>query len=252
MQHRAAAPLALPESMFSGRWVMSGSGAGRERRRTGWANMLRRGLYGLLLWISQPLNAMAAGDNPAAEAEPKARRATIDIRLQPAEGPGEMPGWRVGYSTVDPRIAPALSPLAERLRRQRWNFDRSLPNLRAGVGLDIDLPEAGNLHLNLLPPRSHVHNAAQGLRWQLSADDSGDTARIWSLGGTLDRVSSGDKPGETGEQRLTVTPQLVLDVDALAGMKGDARMMIQRAQWRDSQSGEDLGQVWQVNLRWRF
>ena len=230
---------------------MSASGGGRERRRKGWVNVLRRGLYGLMLWISQPFSAEAA-DDAAAQAEPKARRATIDIQVQPAENPGDPAGWRVGVSTSDPRMMPALSPLAERLRRQRWNFDRNLPNLRAGIGLDIDLPDAGNLHLNLLPPKSNVGPSAQGLRWKLSADDIGNTGKLWSLGGTLDRVRSSDGPGEPGEQKLTVTPQLMLDVDALAGMKGDARLMIQRAQWRDGQSGEDLGQVWQVNLRWRF
>lgn len=231
---------------------MSGTGSGRERRRKGLINLLRRGMYGVLLWISQPLNAMAADEGRAVDAEPKMRKATIDIQVQPAENVGELPGWRVGYSTSDPRMAPMLTPLAERLRRHRWDFDRSLPNLRAGIGLDIDLPQAGNLHLNLLPPRSNA-NAAQGLRWKLTADESDANKQVWwSLGGTLDRVRKGERPGEMGEQTLVLTPQLMLDVDALAGMKGDAKLMIQRAQWRDGMSGEDLGQAWQVNLRWRF
>ena len=230
---------------------MSGSGSGRERRRKGLINLLRRGIYGLLLWISQPLNAMAADEGQAAEAGLKERRATIDIQVQPSAKSGDLPGWRVGYHTSDPRMAPMLTPLAERLRRQRWDFDRSLPNLRAGIGLDIDLPQAGNLHLNLLPPKSNA-TTGQGLRWQLSADETGDTDKVWSVGATLDRARSGQTPGQMGEQTVVLTPQLMLDVDALAGMKGDAKLMIQRAQWRDGQSGEDLGQVWQVNLRWRF
>ncbi|AXQ27857.1 hypothetical protein D0B54_03825 [Solimonas sp. K1W22B-7] len=65
-------------------------------------------------------------------------------------------------------------------------------------------------------------------------------------------MRSGEKPGETGEQKLAVTPQLLLDVDAITGMKGDARLVIQRAQWRDGQGGADSGRVWQINLRWRF
>lgn len=231
---------------------MSGTpGSSREQRRKGWINMLRRGSYAVLLWISQPFNATAADDGQAAGAEPVARRATIDIEALPAERPDEAPGWRVGVTSTDPRIAPTLSPLVERLRGRRWDFDRRFPNLRGGIGVDIDLPEAGNLHLNLLPPRRD-NATGQGLRWQLSVDEEQDLRRVWSLGGTLDRVRNGDSPGQLGEPKLAITPQLILDVDALTGMSGDARLTVQRAQWRDSRSGDDVGRVWQVNLRWRF
>lgn len=231
---------------------MSGTvGRGRERRRKDVVNLLRRGLYAVLLWISHPLNAAAADGGQAAKAEAAPRRATIDIQALPSALPGEPPGWRVGVSTDDPRAAPALSPLIQHLRGRRWDFDRNFPSLRGGIGLDVDLPEAGNLHLNLLPPR-RGNASGEGLRWQLSADESQDLRQLWSVGGTVDRVRSGESPGQLGEQKLALTPQLILDVDALTGMNGDARLIVQRAQWRDSRSGEDVGRVWQVNLRWRF
>lgn len=230
---------------------MSGTGGGgRERRRKGVVNLLRRSLYAVLLWISHPLTAAAADEGQGGNAEAAPRQATIDIRTLPAELPGEPPVWRVGVSTDDPRAAPVLSPLVQRLRSRRWDFDRRFPNLRGGIGLDVDLPQAGNLHLNLLPPRRD-NATGQGLRWQLSADESQDLRQVWSIGGTVDRVRSGDGPGQMGDSRLALTPQLILDVDALAGMSGDARLTLQRAQWRD-RSGEDIGRVWQVNLRWRF
>jgi len=223
---------------------------GREQRRKGWVNVLRRGIYAALLWVSHPLNAAAADDGSAAEAQP--RRATIDIQALPAEGPAEARSWRVGISSSDPRAAPALAPLIERLRNRSWKFDdRRFPSLRGGIGVDIDLPEAGNLHLNLLP-RKDKAVTGDGLRWKLSADESDDRQQKWSLGGTLDRVRSGDGPGQPGESKLAVTPQLILDVDALTGMSGDAKLTLQRAQWRDSRSGEDVGRVWQINVRWRF
>lgn len=225
---------------------------GRERRRKGSRNLLRRGLYAVLLWLS-PHTPSAAAAPSEAPASPKALSATLTIEAQPANSTGVASSYRIAFVPPDSRIAAPLRRAADLLRTRTWEFNDNLLSLRGGVKLALDLPDGGNLHLDLFPDED---NPDRGRRWKLTTPAEDGRTGLWSIGGSVIVI---DELRERGpyragtDRQFTVAPQLVLDMDELAGMPGNARLTLQRCNWHDGVTDrftED--RVWQLNVRWRF
>ena len=119
--------------------------------------------------------------------------------------------------------------------------------------LDLGLPDGGNLHLNLFPDKN---DPERGRHWRLSSDGDVRNARLWSVGGSVDIVNPereiGPYRGDT-ERQFALAPQLMLDMDRLAGMPGSAQLTLQHCNWRDKVTDHHTeDKVWQLNVRWRF
>lgn len=123
-------------------------------------------------------------------------------------------------------------------------------SIRYGLGLFANLPEAGQFHFNL-----YVRPNAQrpGYRWQLQptglplAADPGH--QIWSIGGFVDY----GRGREGLRDRISVAPQLIINLSSLLHLTGDAQASIQYAYWRssiDNDAPQSLAM--QMALRWRF
>ncbi len=226
----------------------------RERRRAGLRNLIRRALYAALLWLSPQGHAADAQQQQAAsDAVAEAKLAKLTIESFPAGATGYLSRYRIDFVLPDPRIAAPLRRAAELLRTHTWHFNDALLSLRGGVGLDLALPDAGNLHLSLFPDDD---DPARGKRWRLATPPNSAPGRLWSLGACLDAVRTAHDRGAerlVSDREVVLTPQLILDMDRLAGMPGSAQLMLQRAGWRDKVSNRySEEQVWQVNVRWRF
>lgn len=219
---------------------------GRERRRKGMVNRARRLLYAVLLGFSPQAGAGDPG---------QPLPASLLIESFPGGTTGYLSTYRVSFAAADPRIAAPFQRAAELLRKRTWTFSDSVFSLRGGVGLDVELPDAGNLHLSLFPDDD---DPQRGRRWQLSTRREGAHGRLWSLGGCVDVVRTEPERPQAVERpytdrELTVAPQLILDMDRLAGLPGNAQLLLQHANWRDGVTERYTdGRVWQVNVRWRF
>ena len=138
----------------------------------------------------------------------------------------------------------------------RWRYTEPWRQLRGGIGLDIEIADAGNLHFTLLPARD---TSVRGMRWQFDTDE-GPHARVWSVGASVDVVRTiesdarlRDGEGLRGQRRLVLNPQLVLDLDRLIDADGHAQLTLQHSNWRDASSRRALpDRVWQLSLRWRY
>lgn len=225
---------------------------GRDRRRDGAGNLVRRGLYAVLLWLS-PHAPSAASDQTGATAEAKSLSATLTIQALPAGQPGVASTYRIAFVPPDSRIAAPLRKAADLLRTRTWEFNDSLLSLRGGVKLALDLPDGGNLHLDLFPDED---NPDRGRRWKLSTPAEDGRAGLWSVGGKVtvideQRVRGGFRADT--DRQFTVAPQLVLDMDELAGVPGSAQLMLQRCNWHDRTTDRFTDdRVWQLSVRWRF
>lgn len=123
-------------------------------------------------------------------------------------------------------------------------------SIRYGLGIFANLPEAGQFHFNL-----YVRPNAQrpGYRWQLQptglpiASDPGH--QRWSIGGFVDYSRGHDRT----HSRISVAPQLILNLGPLLHLPGDAQASVQYAYWRstmDNDAPQNL--ALQMALRWRF
>lgn len=225
---------------------------GRDRRRKGRVNRLRRLVYAVLLWLSAPLVAHAVpAEGKSAGSGPTLHKALLTIESFPESDGGTQ--YRVSFNVPDSRIAAPFARLAEGLRTQTWSFNDRLPSLRGGVGLDLQLRDAGNLHLRLFPDEDHPE---RGRRWTITTRAQSRHAPVWSVGGSVDLVRTqhiryGQWPDSEREVRLA--PELMLDVDRLAGIPGTAQLTLQHGGWRDRTSRRYAeGDCWQVQVRWRF
>lgn len=123
-------------------------------------------------------------------------------------------------------------------------------SIRYGLGLFANLPESGQFHFNL-----YVRPNAQrpGYRWQLQPTGLPITTepghQNWSVGGFVDYSR-----GHYGvRSRISVAPQLILNLSPLLHLPGDAQASIQYAYWRstiDNDAPQNL--ALQMALRWRF
>lgn len=227
---------------------------GRNRRRKGAVNRIRRLLYAVLLWLSPQASGAAT---PAESGTPPAASgflpATLVIESFPAAAGSPQSTYRIAFVVPDSRIAAPFQRAAELLRKRSWKFNDSLLSLRGGVGLDVGLPDDGNLHLSLFPDDD---DPQRGKRWQLSTATKGSSGRLWSVGGCVDvvRTQQERSPYEGYTDReIAVSPQLILDMDRLAGMPGTAQLVLQNANWRDGVTERYTDErVWQINVIWRF
>lgn len=226
---------------------------GVSRRRSGLMNRLNRLVYALLLWLSPQVPALAEDTTMALDA-PLSQRVHIALQVMTSDTQGSVSVDHAELRLHDARIAPSFSTLAQKLSARSWTYSDEWRRARGGVGLDIDIAEAGNLHLNLVPARE---NAERGVRWRLASDGRVTDARLWSLGGSVDVVRMIDvRPRESGirsDQRLELSPQLVLDLDQLVEAPGSAQLTLQQSYWREASSRRAIPErVWQLSLRWRF
>ncbi len=123
-------------------------------------------------------------------------------------------------------------------------------SIRYGLGLFANLPASGQFHFNLyLRPNAQ----RPGFRWQLQptglpiATDTGHQS--WSIGGFVDY----SRGREGLHDRVSVAPQLILNLSSLLHLSGDAQASVQYAYWRsamDNDAPQNL--ALQMALRWRF
>lgn len=221
-----------------------------ERRRTSVMGRLRRLLYAGLLSAGPQLPALAEEARPVPVLP---ERIYVALQILPPSGADD----RLEHAELrfhDPRIAPLFSGLAARISARSWAFSDEWRRARGGVGLDIEVLESGNLHLNLVPAR---YGADHGVRWQLGGDGQTRRTHLWSLGGGVDLVRMMEvdqrEPGAHRHQRLVLSPQLVLDLDQLADVPGSAQLTLQQTYWREAASRRAMPErVWQLTLGWRY
>jgi hypothetical protein len=229
---------------------------GRERRRKGPVNRVRRFLYGLLLAASAP-GAMAADELAAlGQHRPPAHSATaatpqraavlatlqglIMIHAESASAAEEPLHNQAGY----PRIA--LDTVTARVQHAddaplfRVSV-RDLPSIRDGVGFDLAVPDLGNFHLNLHARR----NARPDRRRSASA---GEQAPVWSLGGTLELVRVVD-----GARHVAFVPELLFDPSRQEESYLPFQASLRLAHWRSLAEKHALDdRVPQLTFRWRL
>lgn len=225
---------------------------GRDRRRRGLLAGLRRGSYGLMLWLSGQQLA-AAGQAPTLFG---GAPLNLNLSIEAGKGYSGNPQavYRIGFSASDPRLNTAFNRLARLLQLRNHEVVEQVRDIRNGIGVDFDLPDAGKLHF-MLHPRSDELD--RGARWLLGEDQDQDESPkdIWSLGAAVDLVSVDRFDASfhirDRERRLQVAPQLIIDADRLLGLRGKAVITLQQACWKSS-DGRQEEPVFQMRLKWRF
>lgn len=234
---------------------------GRERRRKGPLNRVRRFLYGLLLAASAP-GAMAADELAAlGQYRPQPHQATavaperaavlatlqglIMIHAETAAAAEAPLRAELGY----PRIA--LDTVTARVQHvgDAPLFRVSVsdgPSIRDGVGFDLAVPDLGNFHLNLYARRNA---RTEGRRWGVSAGEpEPEPAPAWSLGGTLELVRVVD-----GEKHVAFVPELLFDLSGQEGNYLPFQASLRMAHWRSLTEKHALDdRVPQLTFRWRL
>lgn len=230
---------------------------GFDRRAHGLLPALRRSCYGLVLWCSQ-----VTGAHAAAASETISVPYPVQVQITALSAPaGSSDSYRVGVQTLDARLAPSFQRFAERvgLYLRSDELISRIERIGDGIGVDVDLANAGSLHL-LLNPRDDAIGG--GLRWIVSDAEQRQWAepRLWSLGTALEAIDTSpygdaarhDQQGAMSSHKLVVTQQLMLDADRIFGLHGDVLMTLQRAPWVDRNSGRTDGAIVQLRLKWRF
>lgn len=239
---------------------------GRERRRKGPINKLRRLLYGLLLAAAS--GRAAAGELPyfgsytvsqAASTAQQALQVTLqglvllhadhtdrpDTAIEGRGYPSASPDGRgISLDTMTARMQePALgrSPLLSVAVTEGGS-------VRDGVGFDLAVPDFGRLHLSL-----HTrHNAkTDGKRWSLGLADaaSGEPeSKIWSLGGSLEMVRTVE-----GGRHMALVPELLIDLSDQRSRYLPFEASVKFAHWRSVSEKYSLeDQVPQITFKWRL
>lgn len=221
---------------------------GRDRRRQGWINTLRRASYGLLLWLGQ--QEAQSADAPAKLAHAPPGRLSLSTLAVP---PGAFSKPADRYSTDSHRwqLSAGPEPVIPLLRLRSGKSLREVRRLKDGLGLDLSVQDDLSLHLALHPKRDQLQ---PGSRWSLNTGAETNPAKrpLWSFGGSVDMVKYSDarNPHER-DQRVHCAAQLLLDADRLTGLPGDAVVTLQHAYWQSGAYYPDEA-VWQFRMRWRF
>ena len=230
---------------------------GFDRRAHGLLPTLRRVLYGAVLWCSQLAGAQAA---IADEADVVPYPVRVQITALP-EAAGGSDAYHVGVRTLDTRLAPAFQRFAERvgLYLRSDEIISRIERIGDGIGVDVDLSDAGTLHL-LLNPREDAIGG--GLRWIVSDAEQRPWSepRLWSVGTALEAIETSpdvdssryEQQGALASRKLVVTQQLLLDADRIFGLHGDVLLTLRRAPWVDRDPGRVDAAVVQLRLSWRF
>lgn len=232
--------------------------SGRERRRKGPVNRLRRLLYGVLLLAAAP--GAVAADELAAVGQHRPQTSPASSRIVQATLQGlvllhaervEAPETTVqgaGYPRIalDTVTARLLEPAAADTLLLRIEVHQG-GLLRDGVGFDLEVPDFGMFHLNLYSRRNA---ATAGKRWALGVGDTGidPPSQTWSLGGTLEMVRMIE-----GGRHLAFVPELLVDL-----ARGETRYLpfqasLKLANWRSFSERAALDDVVpQLAFRWRL
>lgn len=225
---------------------------GRERRRKGLIGAFRRGAYGLMLWVSGQQLAAAGQEQELFGNIPL--NVNLSIEAQKGYSGDALSVYRIGFSTNDPRLSGAFNRLARLLQLRNHEVVEQVRDIRNGIGVDFDLPDAGKLHFMLHPRRDEID---RGARWVLGEgeNESAEPSELWSLGAAVDLVSvdrfDASFQIRDRERRLQVAPQLIIDADRLFGLRGKAVITLQQACWKSS-TGQQDEPVLQMRLKWRF
>ncbi len=232
---------------------------GRERRRKGPINKLRRLLYGLLLAAA---SGGAAADELAYVGKYKVRQIAattqqaVQVTLQglvllhaenteSPETPIQGHGYpRIALNTVTARLqepAAARAPLLS----VAVSEDGSI---RDGVGFDLAVPDFGNFHLSLY---TRPNARTEGKRWSMDLADGKPAdaeARTWSLGGSLELVRTVD-----GTRHLAFVPELLLDLSGLQARYLPFQASVKFTNWRSVSEKHSLEEkVPQLTFKWRL
>jgi hypothetical protein len=142
----------------------------------------------------------------------------------------------------------------ERPGEARFTVER--PRIRGGAGIDLHVQDRLRLHLDVVPARDP---AVRGWRLRQRLGGGGDRS-WWSFGAGFDVVRTlSDEPVDPvrerhpyRDRRIVLSPQLLVDLDRVAGLDGHAELRVQHAYWRSSSDFADGDRALQIELRWRF
>jgi hypothetical protein len=136
-------------------------------------------------------------------------------------------------------------------------FAAERPRIRGGAGVDLFVQDGLRLHLDLVPARDP---AVRGWRWKQRFSERADARSWWSLGAGFDVVRTpSTEPLDVlrerhpyRDRRIVLSPQLLVDLDRVAGLDGCAELRLQHAYWRSGDDVADGERALQIELRWRF
>jgi len=194
-------------------------GGGRERRRKGPVNVVRRWLYGLFI-------GSVSLHSHAAKAEPPKKQ-------------------------LDPRPNAALRLSEQQLITAHFNMDAA--SLVSGVDVDLDLVGFASFHVMLA---SDTQAAELGRRWALltGGDSLRRTAKSCSFSGSVDFVSMAPVGARTyGSRKLVFVPELHFALDTMFNAPAAMSASLRFAHWSSGQERGALDKpVPQLFVRWSF
>lgn len=231
-------------------------GEGRERRRRGPVNRLRRIAYGLVLSASMPATAAELDAAPSLPMKPAVDSAPERVLMAGIEGfltlaseisadPAAPIGSDRDYAHLsfedlateldDPRAGSALRITVAQ---------NSL--LREGLGFDVAIPDLGSLRLNLY---ARQNGTTEGPRATiLSALETDRTTPAWSFGGSMELVRTRD-----GARQLAFVPELCIDASAITRGRLGFSAAVRYSHWRGigDKESQDFS-VPQLVFRWKL
>ncbi len=221
---------------------------GRERRRKGALNRLRRAAFGLLLACgathAQAFALMEPfeSDSTSFGADSLSALAKRYLRLS------------VQFRNFDDSAADRALFVSQAYQESLSNTGRSLASvaasgswglilsaddfnrLREGEGLDLQVPALGKLRLNF--------------RRGDEADAPCSIARGWSLGGSFEQTRVLDGARISGG--VSFVPQLVVDLAALTPIEDRLNLSLQYANWHSASGMATEDKQPQLLLKWSF
>jgi len=191
---------------------------GREQRRRGPINVVRRWLYGLFIG-TMSLHSHAAKAEPSKDVRNPQPGATLRL--------------------AEPQLITA-------------HFNMDAASLISGVDVDLDLVGFASFHVMLA---SDTQAAERGRRWVLASggDSIRRSAKSWSFTGSLDFVSMAPLGARTnGERKMVFVPELHFALDTMFGAPKSMSASLRYAHWTSGQRGAVDKQVPQLMVRWSF
>ncbi len=224
--------------------------AGRECRRKGFVNRLRRGVFGLLLacgathaqafeWTAPFDPDRDSSDSEAIIDLTDVFKPKLHLRVQ-LRNLSDSLGRDLSFSQAYRLpISDAEHSLARVAASGSWGLLLSaddLSRLREGSGMDLQVPALGALRLNL-----RMNDEAEA-PWLI--------ARGWSLGGSFEQTQVLN--GASTRSGIAFVPQLVLDLAELTPVKDRLNLSFQYAHWhnRAGLATDDVQP--QLLLKWSF
>ncbi len=237
------------------------AGHGCERRKNWRLRQLINCAYGLSLAVTGS-SALAAGTVPKLLIKPQAG---VHDDAMPAAGQ-QARAYRLVFLRLEPRdlLASTGQALPVWDHRHPWNqpllkaLDRLDPDdlrfdehplreIRNGLGFDFELPQSGNLHLNLYTNRQADSRGYRIDMRPLDGQQAGQR-KLWSLGASLDSTRTAD-----GRDIVSLVPQLVLDLDGLLDQQGRLQARIEYGNWQPLRQELTMcARVAQLSLRLEF